>query len=141
MEKSNFKIISHPADTGIEIEAENLEGLFSSAVAGLNATVFEKPENLEITEEKEISVKGEDIKELLVNFLTEILVLLDSEKFVAGAVEFKKIDEKNLEAILKGGKLNIEKMGFLTEIKAITYHQLAVEKKDEKWFARIIFDI
>jgi len=136
-----YKFISHPADTGIEIEASTLPELFSLALKGFNATIFEKPEAVEVSEEKPLSVSGEDVKELLVNFLTEVLTLLDSERFVVDEANFERIDEKNIEAVLKGGKVDLGKMGFITEIKAITYHQLQVEKRGDGWFARVIFDI
>ncbi len=137
----SYKIISHPADTGIEIEADNLEGVLRAAVEGFNATIFEHPELVQEKEERTIKVSGEDVKELLVNFLTEVLVLLDSERFVAKDLEFKNIDEKNVEVVLKGGPVDLEKMSYIVEIKAITYHQLEIEKKENKWHARIIFDV
>jgi len=138
---STYKIISHPADTGIEIESADLECLFRAALAGFNATVFQRPGEVDMKEEKRIEVTGEDVKELLVNFLSEVLILLDSERFVAGEVEFKKINETNLEAVLKGGPVDLEKMGFITEIKAVTYHRLEVKKTNKGWWARVIFDI
>jgi len=139
--KKNLKIISHPADTGIEVKAKNLKELFKLALTGLNATIFERPELVKVIEEKKIEIKGEDPKELLVNFLTEVLIYLDSERFIVREVEFKNICEKKLEAVLRGGEVDLDKMGFITEIKAITYHQLKVEKREGEWFARVIFDI
>lgn len=150
-----YKFIPHPADTGIEIEAGTLSELFELAVAGFNATIFEKPEEVENNEEYLIKVGGQDIKELMINFLTELLILIDSERFVAKEVEFLEVPgegqvwgpdshnkkEKSLTVRLKGGKVDLEKMGFITEIKAITYHQLQVEKKNGGWFGRVIFDI
>lgn len=150
-----YKFISHPADTGIEIEAKDLPELFKLALQGFNATIFEKPEEVMLSEEKTLSVSGEDTKELLVNFLTEVLVLIDSERFVAKEIRFLEIPEEGriwgsdshnkqtltIKVKLKGGKVDLEKMGFITEIKAITYHQLEVKEQNGGWFARVIFDI
>ncbi|HZC18074.1 MAG TPA: archease, partial [Rubrobacteraceae bacterium] len=46
-----------------------------------------------------------------------------------------------LEALLAGAPLDLEGYGWQGEIKSATFHELAVEFKEEGWQARVILDV
>ena len=52
-----------------------------------------------------------------------------------------KFTNKELQARLTGESLNNKKHVIKTEIKAVTYSGLTVEKQKTGWVARIIFDV
>jgi SHS2 domain-containing protein len=141
MAKRNFQYIDHPSDIGLEVEGATLEELFRNA-AGAMLSV--------ITGEKGVSGKGDRIRkrihlretcteELLNTFLSEILWLLTQEHFFPLRIKIPEIGETELDAVLSGVLIlngEIEQ-----EIKAVTYHQLAIREKDGKLSTRIIFDV
>jgi SHS2 domain-containing protein len=47
----------------------------------------------------------------------------------------------NLSATLSGEKFNKKKHIVLTDIKAVTYHDLKVEKREDQWVAEVLCDI
>jgi SHS2 domain-containing protein len=75
---------------------------------------------------------------LLVDFLSEVLYLVETKKLVFERVEFKKFSENKIEAILMGKPL--KRIG--VHIKGVTYHDLDIhQEKDGTWQAIVLFDI
>ena len=82
-----------------------------------------------------------DIETLLVSWLQELLYLLDTESLVFGRFQVK-LDNLSLEAVAWGDVFDPNLHTMKTEIKAVTYHQLEVTKKnDQGWETQVIFDI
>jgi SHS2 domain-containing protein len=85
-----------------------------------------------------IKIKSVDLFSLLVDFLSEILYLVETKKLVFEKVKFQKFTDNEIEAILIGKKLN--RMG--VHIKGVTYHDLDIhQRKEGTWEATILFDI
>ena len=136
--------IEHPADTGIEIWADTLPELFTLAARGLVSTGVEHPKKITAVIKKEISATGADLKELMVNFLSEFLYLIDTENFVMAKCQIDELSTTNnfsIRATAWGEAFDLTKHGSVTDIKAITYHQMIIEEVNQQWHARIIFDI
>jgi SHS2 domain-containing protein len=73
----------------------------------------------------------------LVDFLSEVLYLVETKKLVFEKVEFKKFKENEIEATLIGKPL--KRMG--VHIKGVTYHDLKIFQKNGNFEAEILFDI
>lgn len=87
---------------------------------------------------REIKVSSLDLVSLLVDFLSELLYLTETNQEIYEQIQFQKFDDKNMEGILIGRKL--KRMGVL--IKGVTYHDLEIHRrKDGIWEATILFDI
>jgi len=139
-----WKTIEHPADTGIEIWADSLPEVFALAAKGLMATGIEHPELLQPKNQRIIQTTGTDLKELMVNFLSEFLYLIDTENFVMAKCQVDALSTTNnfsIRATVWGETFDLTKHGSTTDIKAITYHQMLIEEANHRWHARIIFDI
>jgi SHS2 domain-containing protein len=133
-----FEILEHTADLKIKVFGKTKEELFENAMVGMfEAAKYEK----EIKSQKskvKIKIKSIDLPSLLVDFLNEVLYLVETKRLVFEKVEFKKFAENEIEAILFGKPL--KRMG--VHIKGVTYHDLKVRaKKDGFWQATILFDI
>ncbi len=95
---------------------------------------------------RRIEVEGEDLMALLYNFLEELLVLHDVEGLVFGDfdVEVEKAGEGyKLRARACGGEpLDYGKHEPKEEVKAITYHEMRIERlPDGRWMAQLVPDI
>ena len=53
----------------------------------------------------------------------------------------KERGEYLLKALASGAKLDLESQLFKTEIKAVTYNQLELEKTPEGWVAQVVVDL
>jgi len=138
MKNKNIEIINHTADIGITVRGSTLEEVFINSLKGLYKIMGVKSNGK--VDFLEISLKSEKIEDLLVKFLNEIIYYMETKK-ISGEIEKIKIyfknGEYNLFVKLKMAKIEkIEK-----EVKAATYHNLNIEKIDDKYKTTIIFDL
>ena len=133
-----YEILEHKADLKIRVFGKTKEELFENAMIGMFETArYEENAKCQMSNIK-IKVKSLDLASLLVDFLSEILYLVETKKEVYQKVEFKELAKNKLEGILIGKKL--KRMG--VHIKAVTYYNLDIHReKDGKWQATVLFDI
>lgn len=138
--KSNYREIEHTADIGIEVEAENAPELFAAAAQALYGLLAD-PSGIRPKNEILVSTAGAGWEELLQAWLSELLAEFNLEGFVGNRCEITRIEAGHVEGKIKGEKLDLKRHRFHTEIKGVTYHQLKVWQDDDKWHARVIFDV
>lgn len=135
-----YKLIEHTADLGIEVTADDLKGIFvNSALALFDLMVG--LEKIGGTAPKQFTVSGADHVELLVAWLNELLYVYSVEKLVFSRFEHVQLNPNRIEAVGWGELLDPQRHELNIEIKAATYHGLALSKQNGIWKARIIFDI
>jgi SHS2 domain-containing protein len=136
----SYEIIDHTADFGIVVRGASVKDLFvDAAYAMIDIMVAADREGREA--KQRIAIEGEDYPDLMVRWLGEILYLFDAEKKLVWGIEITEIGPNLLESVLALTSLEEGGYEIKMEIKAVTYHQIAVERKDGEWEARIIFDI
>jgi SHS2 domain-containing protein len=136
MEK--FEILEHTADLKIKVFGKTKEELFKNAMIGMFEAAKYESTKQPITKQNTTKIKSVDLPSLLVDFLSEVLYLVETEKLVFEKVEFKKFTENEIEAILIGKPL--KRIG--VHIKGVTYHDLDIhQEKDGTWQAIVLFDI
>ena len=134
-----FRILEHPADVGIEAYGDTLPDLFENAAGGLISIIAE-PSKIQAGNPHHISLESKDVEHLLVRWLNEILYLCDAERFLIARAEIKKMTETSLSGFLFGEPYDSIKHELRMGVKAITYHQLKVQKTD-RWTAKVFFDV
>jgi len=92
-------------------------------------------------EERSIAVAGEDLEDLLVNFLREVLYLFNGERWVVIDCRPLQITNKHIVALLTGEPYSRAKHQVKMEIKAVTYHGLSIKKAKTGWVGRVICDV
>ncbi len=130
-----FTEIEHTADWAIKVWAPNLALLFAQAAEGmywLMETLLAPGPRVE----RVVEIEGIDVESRLVNFLSELLYLSESEGL--GFDQFEIIfPENRLKAVVRGAPVAMRKK----EIKAVTYHNLAVRYDGEEYTVTIVFDV
>ncbi len=135
-----YRIIDHTADTGIAVSAADGRSLFENAALALFDLLTDL-DRVVGTETLNLTVAGQDWPDLMVNWLRELLYLWVGREFLVKAVRVHGLDEYRLSATLAVERFDPERHVIKTEIKAVTYHQLAVASGPGGWRAQIIFDI
>jgi len=131
-----YEILEHKADLKIRAFGETKEELFLNMMIGMfkNARYEGGGKKLK----REIKISSQDLSSLLIDFLSELLYLCETNKEVYDRIDFKKFSEKEIEGILLGKK--IKRIG--VQIKGVTYHDLDVrQNKNGIWEATVLFDI
>jgi SHS2 domain-containing protein len=90
---------------------------------------------------RDVSLQGEDFPDLMVRWLGEILYLFDGENLIVNSIKIKSICPTKLKSTLTLTSFEPEHHQVIREIKAVTYHQISVDKTKDGWQAKIIFDI
>lgn len=130
-----FREIEHTADWEIEVWAPDLPGLLVQAARGMYAlTATELEAGPRLT--RRVELGGSDRESLLVAFLEELRYLGEVEELGFDRFELRMSDE-SLVARLEGAPLRAQSK----EIKAITYHNLAVQDTEQGLRVYIVFDV
>jgi SHS2 domain-containing protein len=149
-----YEILEHKADLKIKVKGSSKEELFLNALLGMEEGL--RPETKETKEgiKREIKIKSIDLPALLVDFLNEALYLIQVHKEIYNKIKFVKFSDnegekdksfsspfntaRELEGELIGQK--VERFG--EDIKAVTYHDLDIYRKEDGiWEAVLLFDI
>lgn len=140
---SNFKYFDTTADIGIEVTSNNITDAFvKSALGTMNLITDIEKIQTKIT--KEICIESEDEYGLLYDWITELLILLDSENFIASKYNINiKQDNKLyiLQGSISGDTYDTTIYNYKTEVKAITYHEMNIFKEDNKIKIKFIVDL
>lgn len=140
-----FEILEHPADVGFRAWGATLEELFVSAAQALLALACE-PEGIEEREQRNIYASGSDLESLLFGWLAEILAVSDAEKMFFRRAEVKELRPPGngggeVRGAVYGEPFDRRRHRPGTYIKAVTYHQLRVERTAEGWRATVYLDV
>lgn len=134
------RFLDHPSDIGFEAHGATRAEAFSRAAAALTALLLD-PATINSTEHRSISLTASDQEQLLVRWLSEILFLFDAQKFASGEFKVSRCTATAIDAVVAGEPLEPLKHTVRTDIKAVTYHQLAVWHDDAGWGVRVFVDV
>lgn len=134
----------HTSDVYIEAYGDSLEEAYENAALAFYNTLT-STENVSENTVKDVEVSGEDLEALLVEWLQQLIVLFDVDKFVAKRIEvhsLSKINDKYfLRAKLYGEEFNPSKHRRGVYVKGATYWRMEISRKDSKVFLRFVLDI
>ncbi len=132
--------LDHTADIGIAVQADDLKTLFERAAHGM-LSLLTDIESVEAKITRDVRASGGDLQELMRNWLSEVNFLHIQEHLVFRTFEITSFTEQELAATIAGESIDRERHDIFTEIKAVTYHGLSIEKENGLWHAEIIFDM
>ena len=135
-----FEILDHTADTGFRAWGSTLAELFENSARAMMAVATDAS-LVEAHSEKHVEVEGEDYESLLVNWLSEILYLFDTDAFAPQSFRVDEISPSRLKARLLGEPREPKRHPWLLIIKAVTYYELKVEERDGRWESQVFLDI
>lgn len=108
-------------------------------------TILIDPTTVVKKQEFTISITGVTPADLLVNWLRELLFIHNDRYLVYGDfhVVMNSFEEKfiSVRGIINAEPIDPARHFILTEIKLVTYHQLAVIRKNSGWEGQVIFDL
>lgn len=135
-----YKTFAHTADTGLRVEAADVNTLFAEAGRGLFSLIVSNLAKVETRSHMHFTINGAAVDYLLVDWLSELLFAYESKRLLFS--EFSvSIGPDGLEATAAGETVDENRHQLVHEIKAITYHGLRVEQTPDKWIAVVIVDI
>ncbi|WP_435098234.1 archease [Halorubrum sp. N11] len=140
----SYALREHTADIAVEAIAPTLASLFEAVADGLTAasceTVPESGDRFEFT------VTAESREALLFDYLDQLIYERDVRLVLpAGhrcAVAEPAVPDDDaawtVEATARGVPLDAVTA---REIKAVTYSEMTLERRDDEWYAYVVFDV
>lgn len=138
--KNVYQPIDHTGDLGMRVFGADLRELFAHAAWGL-FDLMTDARRIKPRVRRHLTVEAIDLEDLMVRWLGELLYAYDTDRFLTASAAFHALEPTRLRATLHGESFDATRHPIDTEIKAVTYHQIAVERLDAGWQARVIFDI
>ena len=135
-----FEILEHTADIGVRARGPSLAALFENAAAGLLDVSFD-PAAVTPRESRPLAAQAADRETLLLNWLQEVVWLVDGEGWLPNRVEVREISETRVTGLARGEPRDPSRHAMRVIVKAVTYHLLSVREERGAWVAEVYLDI
>jgi len=135
------RVLSHTADIVIEVTAPSLDALFDELLTATFQLTSPTDADRAAVTTRSVEVSAETLEDLVVDTLSEFLFIAETEdRHFCGFRS--QVDGDRLVARVEGDARPLRRdQASGAAIKAVTYHELVVERRGEEWFARVYFDV
>jgi len=134
-----FELLEHPADIGFRAFGADLPELFANAAMALLAIAGD-PAAAEPRHTYRLAVESGDRESLMVDWLNEVLYWWDGRRIAFREFEVA-LRDCAIEAVGRGEPREGEQHRARLIVKAVTYHQLKVERRGDLWVAEVYVDV
>jgi SHS2 domain-containing protein len=138
--KKKYRLIDHTADFGVHVFGENERDLFQNAAFAMYDLITDVS-LLSGIKSRQIRVTGDDRIELMFNWLRELLYLWSGKLLLVHSTHIDAFSETGLRAAVIIDPFDPCRHVINSDIKAVTYHQLQVNRTSKGWESKIIFDV
>ncbi|HUB32605.1 MAG TPA: archease [Bryobacteraceae bacterium] len=135
-----FEILEHPADIGFRAFGFSLPALFANAALAL-LSIAGDPAAAEPRHEYRLAVESGDRESLLVDWLSEVLYWWDGKRVAFHEFRIGRFTDQSLEAVALGEPREAVRHQAKVIVKAVTYHQLKIERVGANWIAEVYLDV
>ncbi len=135
-----FEILDHTADVLLRVYGRDPEDLFRNALGGLYAVLGEIVPS-DAAETRTVTLTADRREDLLHDWISEALYWFDTRREIAREVAFSRLTDTSLDADVLFTKADLRRSTFHREVKAVTYHELAVTRAASFWTATLVLDL
>lgn len=124
----------------MRLSGSTLEEVFKEAAVGMYSLITDIDA---VREEKEIRIETESHSPegLLVSWLNELIFQFDTYGFVGRRVDIEELGDRRIAARIAGEEFDPARHERRLLLKAATYHNMRLERRDGGWQVEVIFDI
>jgi SHS2 domain-containing protein len=137
MSATGHRQIDHTADLALEIWAPTEVELLAEAARAVVAIMTEG-RAVDGDAVRELELDPVDAEDRLVQWVNEIIYLAVTEGFVVADCELD-LQSYALRAKVRGQPDASDRIA--GELKSATYHDLALEQRENGWWARLVIDV
>ena len=130
-----YEFIDHTGDVGIAVRAPTVESLFAEAASAMFAILADAPQPHPAGRDLfplSANPTADDLRDFLADLLGRFAV---EHRMYVGFAPVAGCVEASWE------RFDLQRHALRTEIKAVTYHQLRLERDGTGWLAQVIFDV
>jgi protein archease len=135
-----FEVVEHTSEVALEIRGRDLQALFNHAAQGL-LTLFEKEGKVHPKETISVRVRSSSAESLLVHWLSELVYIIQTKRWLYAKIEFDRLQDTSLTATLHGEPMQEGQHKLGREVKAVTFHKLAITRDRDALRGYVILDV
>ncbi len=135
-----YELFDHTADLGIRVWAPSLPELVPPATEALYAAIGQL-RTLDSAAVCDFDLAGDDPAVLLRDYLAEILLLFERERRRLTDLRVRQFTPQHLAVSGQARPVDLAASVLEREVKAVTYHQLAICRRADGYEATCILDI
>lgn len=132
-----YEVFGHTADAGVKAYGDTMAEMFENAALGMFSLICE-PEKVEPRGEYQIELEADNPETLLVDWLTELIFLHETQFLLLSQFQVQ-LDDERLTAVVRGEAIDKERHELKMSVKAVTYHQLEIN--EDEGYLRVLFDV
>ncbi len=142
MSKATFELFDHTADLGVRVFAPSQPALIAPAINGLYAAIgeFVADDDGEAWPIR-FSLETSEPSLLLRDLLAEVLFIFERDRRMLTDPDVSEFSDTRLTVAARLRPIDADRSSFLREVKAVTYHELALRRTPEGFEASFIVDI
>lgn len=140
MSTQPFEIVSHTADIAMAVRGRTLAELMANAGCALYFMLLGACNPTEQIE-KTVVVDSIDRDALLVDWLNELIYMVDAEQLAFGRFEIVHLTDTSATVRCFGHQIDETHHRLACDIKAATHHMARIESDGSELTARVILDI
>lgn len=122
-----YEEIEHTADLRLKVYGADERELFANAAFALFDTMADLSK-VQARETDIVEACGADLEETLVAFLGEILYRLEGDARIYREFEIRDLQDDHVKAACGGEDFDAARHDIRREIKAVTYHDVEIER-------------
>ncbi len=136
-----FEYIEHTADIGVKAYGDTIDMAFANAAEAMFALITDNSD-IDPAESVRLDIEAMDREGLLVKFLSELIILHESENLVLTDFNVELADNR-LAVTMKGERFSDRKHGGGTCVKGVSYHMLEIVEHEAQRpaYVQVLFDI
>ena len=142
----NIEYLDHPADVKFRVHGRTIEEAFEYAARAMFGVMIDPDTaaTIESIRTIEIDLSADDCKDLLYDFLSELLYLFEVEEIVFGRFDVERIEQAaggyHLRAHVSGEPIDRGRHRFGVGVKAVTFHDMVIERTGEGYTMQVLVD-
>lgn len=133
----SFQVVEHTADWALAIRGRDLPAIFRLAAAGMAELLVGDPATIPLNEDRFVRLEATDAEDLLVLWLGELAYWAERDGFIYREFNLIELTSSLLAGTVRGGRVDhLQK-----HIKAVTYHNLAIQPVAGGLSVTVVFDV
>jgi SHS2 domain-containing protein len=142
--RRKYRSLDYMSDALVESYGLTLEEAFGNAALAMTAVMTDLRRLSDRGIVRTAKVEGFDLESLLYNWLEAVLVRKDTdhELFRRYQVRIVKSGRRyTLDGVMRGGVVSPRRGAIKRDVKAVTYHEMSITRKDGSYSLRFLLDL
>ena len=137
-----YELVDHTADVAIKAHGDSLADAFAAAADALFEILTDQPD-IRMERDLTIEVTAVDREGLLVNLLSELLLVFEVDGMVLKDFDVTFLDDHCLRAHGHGEAFDEARHGLGYQVKGVSYHMMEIVDggSDDPSYVQVLFDV